>query len=307
MLAEALIRTGAWPRSVGICDGPSSMLRAAAAVVGQSEDAVYLDYFGLNHLGWVRRVLYNGRDYLPEIFALAKSAGGFPGLPFDLALLETIGMFPNEYLYYFYSSRTAVQNILRAEETRGEEITRLNREFFSDLLKLKAAGNTAEMYPRYERYLDSRHGTYMSKETSAHHTIPPVLQEALAGGEGYAGVALDLIEGLTGVRSVRMILNIANHGAIHGMEEEDVVEIPAQVSTGAIRPLAVGKVPDASLGLMLQVKEYERLTIQAAVEGSYTKALLALTIHPLVKDIDLARKILDGYIAQHGPVFPHLA
>ena len=50
------------------------------------------------------------------------------------------------------------------------------------------------------------------------------LDPALAGlfaGEGYAGVALDLIEGLVGSRPGHLVLNVPNQGAIHGMEEDD--------------------------------------------------------------------------------------
>jgi alpha-galactosidase/6-phospho-beta-glucosidase family protein len=57
---------------------------------------------------------------------------------------------------------------------------------------------------------------------------------------------------------------------------------------------------------MKRVKEFERLTIQAATEGSYECALRALTVHPLVADTDLARLILEDYIFQHGALFPKL-
>jgi 6-phospho-beta-glucosidase len=57
---------------------------------------------------------------------------------------------------------------------------------------------------------------------------------------------------------------------------------------------------------MKQVKEYERLTIAAALEGSYAKARQALTLHPLVGDYELAKVILDGYVEQHGNLFPKL-
>lgn len=37
----------------------------------------------------------------------------------------------------------------------------------------------------------------------------------------------------------------------------------------------------------------EELTIEAAIEGDYTKALLALVVHPLLPSAIIARKILD--------------
>jgi alpha-galactosidase/6-phospho-beta-glucosidase family protein len=54
------------------------------------------------------------------------------------------------------------------------------------------------------------------------------------------------------------------------------------------------------------VKEYERLTIQAAVEASYSLALKALTLHPLVPSLGVARSILNDYCQQHGSYFPRL-
>ena len=57
---------------------------------------------------------------------------------------------------------------------------------------------------------------------------------------------------------------------------------------------------------MQQVKAYERLTIAAATEGSYAKALQALVLHPLVQDYDIAKAILEGYREGHGPWFPVL-
>lgn len=79
-----------------------------------------------------------------------------------------------------------------------------------------------------------------------------------------------------------------------------------QVSRDQVIPLAAGDMPSHCGGLVQQVKAYEHLTIQAAVERSYSKALLALTIHPLVRDYSLARLILDDYLAQHGSYFPRL-
>ncbi len=49
-----------------------------------------------------------------------------------------------------------------------------------------------------------------------------------------------------------------------------------------------------------------RLTIQAAVEGSYALALKALALHPLVPSFETAKLILDDYMAQHGDYFPTL-
>jgi 6-phospho-beta-glucosidase len=318
MMAEAVLRVAGWWRAVGICDGPSSMHHTAATLLQASLDEVHLDYFGLNHLGWVRRVKYQGKDYLPDFIAMIQQAmiseynswaGGIPHLPFPPELIVNLGMIPNEYLYFYYFRQQAVQNILIKDQTRGEQILYLNGKFFDSLKRLHKQGNQEGMMQAYLAYLEQRQQTYMQTETGGKNTTSDSFENAIAeaaSDEGYAGVALDLIEALHGGRPKALILNILSQGAIHGMADEDVVEIPAWVSQDAIQPQAVGTVPDHCLGLMMQVKEYERLTIAAALEGSYDKARQALTLHPLVGDYELAKVILDGYVEQHGNLFPKL-
>ena len=126
LLAEAAVTAGGWTRTVGICDAPEGMRRIAAAIFGMSPDELYLDYFGLNHLGWVRAAFHRGKDLLPRFIATLLAAGTVPGLPFDTEFISALGMIPNEYLFYYYHSREAVANLLREDKTRGEQIAGWN-------------------------------------------------------------------------------------------------------------------------------------------------------------------------------------
>jgi len=304
LLAEGVHRVGRWPRAVGICDGPATMLQLAASLLDVPSSEVYLDYVGLNHLGWVRRVLHRGEDYLPTFLAMIRAAGGFPGMRFDPEFLTSLGMIPNEYLYYYYHARQAVEEILRKGETRGEFLLALNRTFLEDLKRMQEAGQRQAMIGRYEAYLEQRSQTYVNEQAEGGGEL--LKTQAGGGGGGYAGVALDLIESLHRGNPRVMILNLPNHGAVAGMDEDDVVEIPAVVGRHYIQPLAVGSIPAECLGLMQRVKAYERLTIEAAVEGSLSKALEALTLHPLVGDLEKARAILSEFRTQQAAYFPPL-
>jgi 6-phospho-beta-glucosidase len=160
----------------------------------------------------------------------------------------------------------------------------------------------------YMRYLEERHGSY---EENYGNPSPlsgfnlKKMQELAP--DGYAGVALDFIEGITGIKPGKLILNVPNGHAIEGMGINDVVEIMCGVDKDKIRTMPVGKIPDHCLGLMKQVKAYEKLTIEAVQEESYRKAWLALTLHPLVQDEEKAKYILDEYIAAHQVYFPKLS
>lgn len=306
MLTEAVIRYSKWRRIVGICDAPTSMHQVLSALLGSNPEEVYLDYFGLNHLGWIRKVIFNNKDQLPEIIQALKSTRSVPGLPFDPDLIISLRMIPNEYLFYYYYATEAVNNILKAGESRAEQIARQNIQLIGELKEKFKVHDYDGMQASYQAYLDLRGSTYMVKETGKPHdlsSLDPYLVESLSD-EGYAGVALNLIEALNGYKPIMQILNIANQGAIHGMDEQDVVEIPTMVSHDHIHPLIVGDIPPHCMGMMKQVKYYEHLTIEAAVERSYQKARLALTVHPLVRDFSIAGTILDEYISNHHGYFP---
>jgi 6-phospho-beta-glucosidase len=308
MLTEALHRFAGWERSVGICDAPVGMQTAAAALLDAQPEEVHLDYFGLNHLAWVRSVIYRGKNYLPQLIEMILSSGGIPGFRFDPELIASLGMIPNEYNYYYYYRRQAVRSILDSGQTRGEQVLELNNRLFHRLEELKEHGEEDELLNEYQRYLSERSGSYMHGAPGQVNGSPELEEKLLRAfsNEGYAGVALDLIEALHGSKPAKMIVNIPNKGSISGMEDQDVVEIPVTVSHDLVQPQKVGEIPDHALGLMKKVKAYERLVCEAAVEGSYSKALLALTMHPLVSDYFLARRILNDYCTQHGSYFPEL-
>jgi 6-phospho-beta-glucosidase len=309
LLAEAATTVGGWPRAVGICDAPEGMLRVAAAVLGVPPSDVHLDYFGLNHLGWVRGVRAGGKDYLPQLIDMIVGARGMPGLPFAPELIRSLGMIPNEYLFYYYHGRDAVENLRAAGTTRALELVKLNEELFAKLAGLSARGDVEGMRGAHTAYLRRRGESYMARETGGQdhgaHAYPALA--AAMEGEGYAGVALDLVEALNGGSARHMTLNLQNGGATSALPLDAVLEIPAHVSRGVVQPLALAPLPGAELGLMLQVKAYERLTVRAVVEGSKAAAVQALAIHPLVRDYRLACRLVEAYAEAHGELFPALA
>src|SRR3954447_1996083 len=193
MLTEAATRLGGWEQVVGICDGPSSMARVAAALLGTSPDELFLDYFGLNHLGWLRAVIHEGQDRLPQLIQGLQKSGGLPGVPFPPELVAGLEMVPNEYLFYYYATRQAVNNALRAPQTRGEQLMEANQQLFSELRKLAGQGEPQQRQAVYDAYVKQREQTYMEHETLTRHDLEPAnpqLADVFAPGEGYPGVAL---------------------------------------------------------------------------------------------------------------------
>ena len=312
IITETITRIAGFERSVGICDNPPAMVRAAAALLSADADDFFPEYYGINHLGWMSALYLDGVDMVPEIIQTVKETDVvLEHCPFDIEAVEKLGRIPNEYNYFYSEPRKTVGNLLKAGASRAQQILPFVQELYASLRRIRDEDQDPQkIQSAYLHYLAQRDGTYMTLETgkSTHYMAKQDsgAKKALdQSAKGYSAVALRVIEALTTNPKV-MILNVPNRNALTGMASDDVVETTCMVGNGIVRPFAIGKIPREDLGLIQSVKAYERLTIEAAVENSYEKALEALWLHPLVPGYDIARNILDDYLAQHGDYFPKL-
>jgi 6-phospho-beta-glucosidase len=303
-------------RAVGICDGPISMQRSVAAFLGLPRERVHADYFGLNHCGWIHRVLVEGRDRMPELLDRFEElqAADEQWRLFDPALVRSIGMLPMEYLYFYYYRDRAVANIRSSCGSRGRQLQALNDGLWPVLRACIDADNLPGARTAWEHAMGQRDATYFARErgeTVGDEAVDDEAGEDEAGdvfeGEGYEGVATAVMAAAVQRRKVPLILNVPNRGAIGGLRDDDVVEVTCLADEHGAHPLAQGDMPDAALALVGQVKLYERLTVAAAVEGSYDAALGALLAHPLVASYPVATAILDGYVEGLPGLLPPLA
>jgi alpha-galactosidase/6-phospho-beta-glucosidase family protein len=297
-------------RAVGICDGPVSMTRSVAAFLGEPRDRVHVDYFGLNHCGWIHRVLVRGVDRLPEIIERFEElqAADEEWQLFDAELVRTIGMLPMEYLYFYYYRDLAVGHIQGSGGSRGRQLQALNDALWPQLRTAIDAGDLTEARAAWERAMAQRDATYFARErgdilAEENDDEPADVFE----GEGYEGMATAVMKAVTRGSRTPLVLNVPNRGAIGGLRDDDVVEVTCLVDEHGAHPLAQGIVPESALALIRQVKQYERLTVEAAIEGSYGAALDALLAHPLVGSFPAAKSILDDYMEQLSGLVPPLA
>jgi 6-phospho-beta-glucosidase len=297
-------------RAVGICDGPIAMTRSVAAFLDVPVDRVHAGYAGLNHCGWIHRVLVDGRDRLPEVIDrfedLQRSDEQWR--LFDPELVRALGMLPAEYLYFYYYRQRAVEHILGSGGTRGAQIEAINEALWPVLRAHVDAADLSGARAAWERAMDVRRETYFARERG--EEIRPAEQSggqpAMFEGEGYEGVATSVMIAAVQRRKVPLILDVPNRGAIAGLRDDDVVEVNCLADEHGAHPLAQGAIPDSAQALIEQVKIYERLTVEAAVGGSSDTALRALQAHPLVGSYPLARAILDDYLSAHAEYLSHV-
>ena len=281
-------------RVLGICDTPSGLGRRVARILGLDHTRVQMDYVGLNHLGWMRRVMYDGEDVLPS---LLTDESLLPQMEeakvFGTDWIRTLGVIPNEYLYYYYFHRDAVAKINTSGATRGDFLAQTQTEFFD---AAQAAGDLAAEL--WRETVDARSASYMAEAKGGVQGSPATHRERESdpAHQGYAGVALGVMAAITRNERTTMILNVRNQTTLAGLPADAVVEVPTMVDANGVHPLTTDQPSLDQIGLMQQVKAVERHAIAAAITGSRGEALLAFALHPLVDSVSVARDLLTGYI-----------
>jgi len=281
-------------RVLGICDTPSGLGRRVAGMLGLDHTRVQMDYVGLNHLGWMRRVMYDGRDVLPELMADDERLGAMEeGHVFGLDWIRSLGAIPNEYLFYYYFNRDAVRSIVGSGKTRGDFLAESQSAFYD---RASAAGNgVAELW---RETVERRSASYMAEAKGGTQDEPldPKERETDPSHQGYAGVALGVMAAISRNERQTMILNVRNNGTIAGLPRDAVVEVPTMVDANGVHPMTTDQPDLHQIGLMSQVKAVERHTIAAALTGSKDEALKAFALHPLVDSVSVARDLVRGYV-----------
>jgi 6-phospho-beta-glucosidase len=298
MVAQA-VTTHTGVRAVGICDTPAELFFRIALALDQPVDCVQCDYIGLNHLGWVRGVYLDGADVLDVLLqddALLRRlhpAGLFPP-----RLLRTTRLIPTEYVYFYQRQRAALENQRVAGATRGEELVRLNHLVLSELAAAVKEGDVPRAVDIYKSYLNRRNASYMRLEGAAESAFdhPDPGWDPFQAETGYHRIAVETMRALSSAAPARVVLNVPNAGAIAGLAPDDVIETPCLVDSSGPRPLAAEALPEAVRPLVIAVKQFERLAIRAAVEGSLELACLAMAVNPIAGDWDRAWDVVEALV-----------
>ncbi|MGW0085706.1 6-phospho-beta-glucosidase [Streptomyces sp. NPDC003393] len=279
-------------RVIGICDSPVGLGRRVARALGADPGTAWIDYAGLNHLGWVRGLRVAGRDQLPRLLADPALLGSFEeGRLFGADWLRSLGAIPNEYLHYYYFTRETVRAHRNAAQTRGAFLHEQQARFYAELRKPGAPALDTWNRTRHER-----EATYMAENR---RTAGAGEREADDLSGGYEKVALALMRAIARDERTTLILNVRNRGTLSALDAEAVVEVPCLVDACGAHPVSVEPLPGHATGLVCAVKAVEREVLAAAESGSRATAVRAFALHPLVDSVNVARGLVEDYMAVH--------
>lgn len=282
MVTEALLTHGVGepPRVIGLCNFPWLLRRRLGVALGVPPETVDLDYVGLNHLAWVRAVRVTGQNGTTEDRTTEAAAAWRAGVdaPFAEQLLDDIGLILNPYLQYFYETAVAVAR-QTTQPTRAETVAAVEAGLL-DRYADPATTYTPDL-------LAGRGGAYYS-EAAASLAADLTLDRAVGGGS-------------------RHVVNVLNAGALPGLPDDAVVETTCGVDVAGAVPRPTAPLAPPLRGLANAVKDYERHTIQAAVQGDARAARLALLAHPLCPDATATGPLLEDVLRTNRHLLPRFA
>lgn len=252
IVTEAVARF-ATIRSLGISHIPREFHMNVAQHLRVDPKWLELDWIGLNHLSWVRRILVQGQNRLPALIDSVgrsyRQGASPPELDFPAEMLKRLGMIPTPQLrpYYFGGSS-------RRQETGLAQNFDAMKELERKLL---------------EQYADPE------------LTMKPTLLWE-RGGTWASVTSVEVMKALSGGNSATHVVNTLNMGVLEGFPGDAAIEVPCTISREGVTPRRLGEPEESILGLMRHVKSSERLALEAAVTGNESSLYLALLNHPLV-------------------------
>ena len=269
LVTQALLDEG--HRALGLCNVAIGFQRRFAAHFGVGAERVQLEHVGLNHLTWERKVHVDGVDRLPELLEGAMDlVSDEVDLPAEL--IRAVGAIPSYYLHYYYRTAQVLHEQRNGKKTRAEEV-------------MEIEAGLLELYK--DPFLDTK---------------PALLEER--GGAFYSDAAAALVASLHAGTGDVQVVNLRNDGAIPGLPDDAVVEIPAAIDRDGAHPLPVAPLEPDMLALVEHAKGYEILAARAAVTGDRRIALRALMSNPLVGDFDVARPLLEALLGANRRYLP---
>jgi len=250
-------------RIIGLCNVPWNTRMEVAGALNTDFAKVDFDYVGLNHLSWVRRVTIDDQD------VSTAAIKAFRGLTVDKAKpgdspawtqssIDLLDAIPNYYLLYYYETNNWIE-YQKSHETRASEVIKIEDELIEKFKDTNLVAKPEELMKR--------------------------------GGAYYSDSAAELMADIHNDAGTTHIVNTRNDGAIPGLASDAVVEIPATINRNGAKARPTSALRQDIDALVRSVKDFELLTIDAALNGNEESALRALISNPLGPDIKDARDL----------------
>ncbi len=285
---------------IGLCDGVFMGGGYLSGLLGVPVDDLDLAACGMNHFTWFQKIRdrRTGEDLYPKLAELDKQADALTEwheLALARILFRRYGLWPspapNHYAEYLGWGHEFVAHDVQyyydpmdgppwktgkiPEFVYSLTYTDLKRPFGSG----KGGRKHRKGEPREEPVL----------KRQKHQLAGPVL-EALVCGEKRE---------LPGV-------NVLNRGAIPGIPDDMVVEVPAELDGDGVHTRRMEALPEGVAAVMRQYGSIHRILVEAYAEASKNKLVQALLLEPTCPSYRAAVELADAMIGLQKGLLPPL-
>ncbi|NBJ68786.1 MULTISPECIES: 6-phospho-beta-glucosidase [Clostridia] len=280
IVTEALLKHSPHKKVIGVCNIPYNMRYSTAEILNTKPENVMIEFLGLNHYVFGRKVLVSGVDRTSEVLTkvsqgLDYSPANIVNLGWSKTFIEATSLLPNPYHQYYFQTAAVLkkdQQALEENGTRAEVVRRLEKSLF-------------ELY---------KNPNLCDK--------PKELEER--GGAFYSDVACSLMDSIYNNKADIQTVNTLNKGAIPELPEDSVIEVNSVITKNGPQPITVGALPNSVKGHIYQMKAFEELVIRASITGNYKDAYLAMVMNPLIGDEVDSKLLLDALLEAHKDYLP---
>lgn len=280
IITETLLKHSAHKRVIGVCNIPFNMRHSTAEILGVSPSDVEIEFIGMNHFVFGRKVTVNGQDRTDAVLEKLKkgldySPANIVNLGWSSTFIDSTKLLPNPYHQYYFQTKDVLAKDIKAFDengTRAEKVQELEKSLF-------------ELYKNPE--LQDK---------------PKELEER--GGAFYSDVACSLMDSIYNDRKDIQTVNTFNNGAITDLPTDAVVEVNSIITKNGPEPISVGPLPPVVKGVIYEMKAFEELVIKAGISGNYNDAYTAMIMNPLVRDEKGSKTLLDELLEAHKEHLP---
>lgn len=283
IITEAILRYTNFKKAIGLCNVPVNMVSGFANMLNAKEEDVTMEIQGVNHFIFATNVFVNGKscfDKLLHLYAHLKEEDtiqmkNFVSLPYSPSFIKGLQAIPCPYHNYYFFTKEQLEEELQQLNTgtvRGEVGSETEKELFA-------------LYSKKE--LDKK---------------PEQL--AKRGGAKYSDAACNLIHSIYNNTGDIQYVDVRNNGAILDLPTESAVEVACRITSAGPQPIVTGNLKLPIIGYIHMIKTFERLVVEAAVEGSREKAVAALNLNPLCPSDTLANIVVDELLKAHKQYLP---
>ncbi|MFH0850255.1 MAG: alpha-glucosidase/alpha-galactosidase [Candidatus Bathyarchaeota archaeon] len=257
---------------VGLCHEVEHQLQRLAPMMGMPTAILDAVSAGLNHFSWYKELrLKDGTDAYPMLAEAVAGARGFQ--PLCRAMYDKFGLYPStddnhlgEYLAYAWE--------VCPPETRGFNwIDRCEREGELNWQRISKLIRGEE----------------------------PLNVKGRLSGER----AMHIIAGIIcNSNHVELQVNLPNEGQVNNLLRGAIVETPAVINKGGVKPIQMGDMPSGLAALCNIQSMVQSLAVEAGVHGDLGLAQQAMLADPVVHDTGAAEKAFKELFEAHRDLLP---